>query len=118
MARTASGKRIKSSWMMWAFWAAGVSLLLVEVQAGMEYVEAGLQENLAGLLGTLPAMGMITLNVAEHSLWHWSGLQLAMQSVPMAAMGFLLVTVALLLNRGSKSWQSTTHDQVGGWRNR
>jgi hypothetical protein len=103
MARTTSGKRMPSSWMMWAFWAAGVSLLLVEVKAGMEYVEAGLQENLAGLLGTLPAMGMITLNVAEHSVWHWSDLQLAMQSVPMAAMGFLLVMVAFLLNRNSRN---------------
>jgi hypothetical protein len=103
MARTASGNRINSSWMMWAFWAAGVSLLLVQVQVGMEYVEAGLQENLAGLLGTLPAMGMITLKVAEHSVWHWSGLQLAMQSVPMAAMGFLLVMVACLLNHSSSN---------------
>jgi len=99
-----------SSWMMWAFWAAGVSLLLVEVKAGMEYVEAGLQENLAGMLGTLPAMGMITLNVAEHSVWHWSDVQLAMQSVLIAAMGFSLVMVAFLLNRNSKNrrWQGTT----------
>jgi hypothetical protein len=89
--------------MMWAFWAAGVSLLLVQVQVGMEYVEARLQENLAGLLGTLPAMGMITLKVVEHSVWHWSGLQLAMQSLPMAAMGFLLVMFACLLNHSSNN---------------
>jgi hypothetical protein len=101
MARGASGKRTASSWMMWAFWAAGVSLLLVEVQAGMEYVEAGLQQNLANLLGYLPAMGMITLNVAEHSAWHWSSLQMALQSVPMVAMGLLLVTAAVMLNRNS-----------------
>jgi hypothetical protein len=98
MARAASGRRMKSSWMMWAFWAAGVSLLLVEVKAGMEYVEAGLEQNLAGLLGTLPAMGMITLNVAEHSAWHWSSLELALQAVPMVALGLLLVTAAVMLN--------------------
>ncbi|HVM74592.1 MAG TPA: hypothetical protein VMT75_03045 [Candidatus Saccharimonadales bacterium] len=103
MARKASGTRAKSSWMMWAFWAAGVSLLLVEVKAGMEYVEAGLQQNLAGMLGELPAMGMMTLNMAEHSLWHWSSLQMALQAVPMVATGLLLVTVAVMLGRGSKA---------------
>ena len=103
MAGKASGKRAKSSWMMWAFWAAGVSLLLVQVKAGMEYVEAGLQQNLSGMLGELPAMGMITLNVAEHSLWHWSSLQTALQAVPMVATGLMLVTVAVMLNRGSKA---------------
>jgi len=75
----------------------------VEVQAGMEYVEAGLQQNLAGMLGELPAMGMMTLNMAEHSLWHWSSLQMALQAVPMVATGLLLVTVAVMLGRGSKA---------------
>ena len=103
MAGKASGKRTKSSWMMWVFWAAGVSLLLVQVKAAMEYVEAGLQQNLSGMLGELPAMGMITLNVAEHSLWHWSSLQTVLQAVPMVATGLMLVTVAVMLNRGSKA---------------
>jgi len=98
MARTAGGKKSGSSRMMWAFWAAGVSLLLVEVKAGMEYLEAGLRHNLAGLLGDVPAMGMITLNVAEHSLWNWGSLQWAAQAVPMVATGLLLVTVAVMLN--------------------
>lgn len=107
MASTTSGKRMKGSWMMWAFWAAGVSLLLVEVRAGVEYVEAGLEQNLSGLLGTLPAMGMITLNVAEHSIWHWGSLQVVMQALPMAAMGFLLVLAGLAVNRNSgiSRWQ-------------
>jgi hypothetical protein len=99
MVRTASEKKTGSSWMMWAFWAAGVSLLLVEVKAAMEYLEAGLRQNLAGLLGDVPAMGMITLNVAEHSLWNWGSLQWALQTVPMVATGLLLVTVAVMLNR-------------------
>ncbi|HTZ31604.1 MAG TPA: hypothetical protein VMH31_04055 [Methylomirabilota bacterium] len=103
MAGRTSGLRTKGSWMMWAFWAAGVSLLLVEVKAGMEYVETGLQQNLSGILGDLPAVGMITLNMAEHSLWHWGSLQMAMQAVPMVATGLLLVTVALMLRRGAKS---------------
>lgn len=103
MAGRAGGTRTKGSWMMWAFWAAGVSLLLVEVQAAMEYVEAGLRQNLASVVGDLPALGMITLNVAEHSLWHWGSLQLALQVAPMVATGLFLVTVAVLLNRRSQA---------------
>ena len=99
MAGMASGKRTKSSWMMWVFWAAGVSLLLVQVKAAMEYVEAGLQQHMAGMLGCLPAMGMITLNVAENSMWHWDALELALQSMPMVATGLLLVLASVLLNR-------------------
>jgi hypothetical protein len=55
------------------------------------------------MLGELPAMGMITLKMAEHSLWHWSSLQTALQAVPMVATGLMLVTVAVMLNRGSKA---------------
>jgi hypothetical protein len=91
--------------MMWAFWAAGVSLLLVELQACMEYVETGLAQNMAGMLGCVPAMGMITLNVAEHSMWHWSALELAVQSVPMVATGLLLVLASGLLNRKVRAAQ-------------
>ena len=103
MAGTESGKKTKGSGMMWTLWAAGVTLLLVQVNAAMEYVEAGLEQNLSGLLGDLPAVGMMTLNMAEHSLWHWGSLQMALQVVPMVAMGLLLVTVAVLLNRRANS---------------
>ena len=99
MASTASRMKMKGSWMAWTFWAAGVGLLLVELKAGMEYVEAGLQQHMAGMLGCLPAMGVITLNVAENSMWHWDALELALQSVPMVATGLLLVLASVLLNR-------------------
>jgi hypothetical protein len=120
MASTTSAMRMKGSWMMWTFWAAGVSLLLVEVKAGVEYVEAGLEQNLSGLLGTLPAMGMITLNVAEHSIWHWGSLQVVMQALPMAAMGFLLVLAGLAMNRdsGISRWQRSKQWSETGRRGR
>ena len=88
---------------MWAFWAAGVSLLLVQLNAGMEYLEAGLRQNLSGLLGDLPAVGMMTLDMAEHTAWHWDNVQLAVQAVPMVATGLLLVTASVLLNGRAKS---------------
>jgi hypothetical protein len=85
--------------MMWAFWAAGVALLLVELNAGMGYLQAGLQQNMGNLLGWAPAMGMITLKLAEQSLWHWGTLSIVLQALPLAALGLLLVIVGVVLNK-------------------
>jgi hypothetical protein len=89
--------------MMWAFWAAGAALLLVELNAGMKYFETGLQQNMGNLLGWAPAMGMMTLKVAEQSLWHWGTLAVVLRAVPVAALGLLLVTAGLAVNKQSRS---------------
>jgi hypothetical protein len=94
-----SEKRTANGWMMWAFWAAGVALLLVEMNAGMKYLETGLRQNMGDLLGWAPAMGMITLKVAEQSLWHWRMLAPVLGAVPVAVLGLLLVGFGLGVNR-------------------
>ena len=99
MAVRESKRGERSWWMMWAFWAAGVSLLLVELNAGMAYVDAGLQQNLTNLMGWAPALGMMTLRVAEQSLWHWETIGSVLRAVPLGALGFLLVGLGLALNR-------------------
>jgi len=105
MVVAASGRRASSGygWIMWAFWAAGVALLLVELNTGMKYFEAGLQQNMGNLLGWAPAMGMMTLKVAEQSVWHWGTLEVVLRAVPVAALGLLLVAVGLRLNKQSRS---------------
>ena len=105
MVVAASGRRASSGygWIMWAFWAAGVALLLVELNPGMKYFEAGLQQNMGSLLGWAPAMGMMTLKVAEQSIWHWGTLEVVLRAVPVAALGLLLVAVGLRLNKQSRS---------------
>jgi len=105
MAVARTGGRIGSSWLVWAFSAGGAALLLVELNAGMGYVEAGLQQNMGNVLGWAPAVGMITLKMAEQSIWHWGALEVALRGVPLAAMGLLLVTLGLLI-----------HKQAGGGR--
>jgi hypothetical protein len=103
-ASMASGKangQAEGTWMVWALWAAGASLLLVELNAGMAYVESALQKNMANLMGWLPAAGTITLRVAENSLWHWGMLQGVMQAVPLGVLGLLLVTVGLVLRKSA-----------------
>jgi hypothetical protein len=94
-----SKKQTGNGWMMWAFWASGVALLLVEMNAGMKYLETGLRQNMGDLLGWAPAMGMITLKVAEQSLWHWGTLAPVLGAVPVAVLGLLLVGFGLAMNR-------------------
>ena len=108
MAEEGSRRQAGSGWMMWAFWAAGVALLLVELNAGMGYVEAGLQQNMASLLGWIPAAAMITLKVVEQSIWHWGTLTVVLLAVPVGALGLLLVALGLAMNKhiGSARGQS------------
>jgi hypothetical protein len=101
MAVTRSGQRAGNGWMMWAFCLAGVALLLVELNEGMKYFETGLQQNMGNLLGWAPAVGMMTLKVAEQSLWHWGTLAVVLRAVPVAALGLLLVTIGLAMSRRS-----------------
>ena len=103
MAVRKSERRAGNSWMMWAFWAAGLALLLVELHAGMAYVEAGLRENQGSVLGWLPAAGMLTLKVAEQSIWHWDAVETSLRAIPLGVLGFLLVGLGMLLRKWTAS---------------
>jgi len=99
MAVARNKRRAGSSRLRWAFWAAGVGLLLVELNAGMEYFQAGLQQNMGNQLGWMPAMGMITLKVAEQSIWHWGTLAPVLRALPLGVLGLLLVASALAMGK-------------------
>jgi hypothetical protein len=89
----------EKNWMMWILWAAGIALLLVEVNAGMEYLEAGVRQSVGNVLGWLPAMGVITLRMAEQAVWHWGTLELVLRAVPLAAMGLILVAISVSMQK-------------------
>ena len=103
MAVARTGQRAGSGWIMWTFWLAGAGLLLVELNAGMKYFETGLQQNMGNLLGWAPAVGMMTLKVAEQSVWHWGTLATVLYAVPVAALGLLLVAAGLAVNNHARS---------------
>ena len=98
MAAGARTTRTANRWAMWLFWAAGVALLLVEINAANEYLKAGLQHNMGNLLGWAPAMAMITLRLVGQSLWHWGTLAVALEALPVAALGLLLVGIGLAIH--------------------
>jgi len=97
--------------MMWALCAAGVGLLLVELSVGMEYLEAGFQQNMGNILGWVPAMGMIMLKVAEQAIWYWGTLSLVLRILPFCALGLLLVVLGLALNKPVVNAQDQDSDK-------
>jgi hypothetical protein len=99
MSVAGSERRTGNRWMMWAFWAAGVGLLLVELNAGMEYLEAGLQQNMGSMFGWAPAMAMVMIKAAEQTLWHWGTLSLVLRAVSLGVLGLLLVGLAVASNK-------------------
>lgn len=98
-----SGQTAANGWMSWALWAAGVTLLLMELNAGMQYFEADLQQNMGNVLGWAPAMGVITLKLAGQSIWHWTTVELVLQALPLAALGLLLVGIGLAIRKQSRT---------------
>lgn len=88
-----------SRWVKWGLLIAGAALLLMALDAGTEYLDAGFQQNMGNLLGWGPAMGMMTLKLAEQSIWHWGTLAPIVRGVPLATLGVVFVTVGLALHR-------------------
>jgi len=99
MAARGSKRRTGGRWMMWAFWAAGASLLLVELNAGMAYLEAGLRQYAASLMGWAPSLGMMTLRVAGQSVIHWETVAYALRALPMGVLGIALVGLAVAAHK-------------------
>jgi hypothetical protein len=86
--------------MTWSLCAAGAALLLMELNAGLHYFQVGLQQNM-GNLGWVPALGMITLRLAQQSVWHWGTVSLALLAAPTTALGLLLVAFGLMVQKQS-----------------
>lgn len=97
MAATQSARQRSTGWVLWVMLAVGAGLLAVELNAGMEYVEAGFQQN--SELACLPAAGMLTLRLAEQSVCHWGTVESLLRAVPLLTLGFLLVGLGVAARR-------------------
>jgi hypothetical protein len=89
----------RNEWLAWGFSAAGIGLILVELKACVEYVQASLQQNLADMIGWLPALGMMTMKVAQQSAHHWETLEFVLRMMPLAVLPFLLAGVGIALKQ-------------------
>lgn len=99
MAGARQENRKRNEWLIQALWMAGVGLFVVELSAGLDYVEAGVSAQAPNFLGWLPALGISMWKIAEQALWNLGVLENVFRIMPMLALPFILVGLGLVLRR-------------------
>ena len=59
MAGVARNQAERNRWLIGAGWMAGISIVLVEMQMGMDYVQASVSEQAKMVTGWLPVIGTL-----------------------------------------------------------
>jgi hypothetical protein len=75
----------------------GVALFVMELDAGLDYVQARLANLLPGFMGVVPAVGIAAWKVVEVAFWNSAQLERTFRIVPFVTLPFLLVGLALCL---------------------
>jgi hypothetical protein len=101
MSGTKQSEQSIRQWMVWALWVGGIGLLVVEMSAGMDYVQASLKQQMVDFLDWIPATGVLVLNFAQKVFWNYGTFQCAMRVMPLVALPFVLLGVGLALGRGA-----------------
>lgn len=89
--------RIRNGRLIGMIWFTGVALFVVELNAGLDYVQARLANLAPNCLGFLPAIGVATWKIVGSAFWNYAQLVKTFQIVPLITLPFLLVSLALWL---------------------
>ena len=84
---------------MLAFLIGGIGLLVVEMRAGMDYVQASLKQEMVDFLDCVPAMGLTMLSVAQKAFWSCGSVEGTLRVIPRVTLPFVLVGVGLALGK-------------------
>jgi hypothetical protein len=99
MASTRESERGKQHWIVWALWAGGIGLLVVEMSAGMDYVQASLKQQMVDFLDGVPALGVLALHFAQKAFWAYGNVENALRLMPVVTLPFVLLGVGLALGK-------------------
>jgi hypothetical protein len=99
MASTRSSERSTREWIVGALWIVGIGLLVVEMSAGMDYVQASLKQEMVDFLDLVPALGVLVLNLGQKAFWSLGTVASVLQVTPMVTLPLVLVGVGLVLGR-------------------
>lgn len=99
MANTRKGERSLRLWMVWTLWVGGIGLLAVEMNAGLDYVQASLKQQMVDFLDWIPAMGATALNFAQKAFWSYITFEGALRVMPLVTLPFVLLGVGLALGK-------------------
>ena len=84
---------------MLALLIGGIGLLVVEMRAGMDYVQASLKQEMVDFLDCVPAMGVTMLSVAQKAFWSCASVEGTLRVMPLVTLPFVLVGVGLALGK-------------------
>jgi hypothetical protein len=99
MASARASERSTRSWMMLALLIVGIGLLVVEMSAGMDYVQASLKQEMVDFLDCVPAMGVTVLSAAQKAFWSCGSVEGTLRVMPLVTLPFVLVGVGLALGK-------------------
>jgi hypothetical protein len=99
MTSTRESERGQRQRIVWALWLGGIWLLVVEMSAGMDYVQASLKHQMVDFLDCVPAMGVLALNFAQKAFWSYTSIESALRVMPMATLPFVLLGLGLALGK-------------------
>jgi hypothetical protein len=99
MASARTSERSTRNWMMLALLIGGIGLLVVEMSAGMDYVQASLKQEMVDFLDLIPALGVMALNFAQKAFWSYGSVACALRVMPLVTLPFVLVGVGLALGK-------------------
>ncbi len=95
----------RNSWLIAAIWFSGIALFVMELNAGLEYLQARLSAQMQNSLGVLPALALAAWKIVETTLWHYGQLEASFRIMPLVTLPFLLLGLGLLMKR-STAWQN------------
>lgn len=99
MASTRASEQDIKNLMVWALWVGGIGLLVVEMSAGMDYVQASLKQQMVDFLDWIPAMGVTALNFAQKAFWSYASVEGTLRIMPIVTLPFVLLGIGLALGR-------------------
>ncbi len=104
MAQTRQYTETRSGWWTTAFLLAGVVLFVMELNAGLKYVESHLANLAPNFLDTVPAWGLAAFKLVESAFWSFGQLEAIVRTAPLVALPFALLGLALFM-RGSMGFR-------------
>ena len=99
MASARASERSTKNWMILALFIGGIGLLVVEMNAGMDYVQASLKQEMVDFLDCVPAMGVAVLSFAQKAFWSCGSVEGALRVMPLVTLPVVLVGVGLALGK-------------------
>jgi len=97
-------KQKQNGWMIAGLWFSGVVLFVMELNAGLVYVQERVSTVAHSSLGFFPALALASLKFLNTALWHYGQLEASFRILPLATLPFLLLGLAVWMGRKA-SWR-------------